>query len=50
MVTVQSKCAMIGCKRPRFRALAIAPGTVVELCAMHFEQEKADLDKQSSPS
>ncbi len=48
MVTVQSKCAMIGCKRPRFRALAIAPGTVVELCAVHFAQEQGDLEKQKS--
>ncbi len=50
MVTVQSKCAMIGCKRPRFRALAIAPGTVVELCDVHFAQEKRDLDEKNSPS
>ena len=38
------KCAMVGCKRPVFRSLAIAPGTVVELCAEHFAEEKGDLD------
>ncbi len=51
MVTVQSKkCAMIGCKRPAFRTLPIAPGTVVELCAVHFAEEKGELDKIDSHS
>ena len=39
---------MIGCKRPFYRALAIAPGTVVELCAEHFAEEKAALDAQKA--
>ena len=39
MTTVQRKCSMIGCSLPAFRSLAIAPGTVVELCSKHFEEE-----------
>jgi hypothetical protein len=35
---------MIGCSRQVYRALAIAPGTVVELCAEHYSQEQADLE------
>ena len=45
-----SKCAMIGCKSPVYRTLAIAPATVVELCAEHFKEEKGDLDDQNVPS
>jgi hypothetical protein len=41
---VKSKCAMIGCSRQVYRALAIAPGTVVELCAEHYAEEQADLE------
>ena len=44
----KSRCAMIGCKRPFYRALAIAPGTVVELCAEHFAAEKGDLEAQKT--
>ncbi len=44
MGSENTKCAMVGCKRPVFRSLAIAPGTVVELCAEHFAEEKGDLD------
>ncbi len=39
---------MIGCKRPVYRALAIAPATVIELCAEHFAAEKGDLDAQKA--
>ena len=39
MTTVQRKCSMIGCSLPAYRSLAIAPGTVVELCSQHFEEE-----------
>ena len=42
MERVKSKCAMIGCSRQVYRALAIAPGTVVELCAEHYAQEQGD--------
>jgi len=48
MVKVKSKCAMIGCKLPVYQSLAIAPGTVVELCAEHFAKEKRDLDDQKA--
>tara|TARA_B100001964_G_C13864199_1_gene435789 strand:+ start:261 stop:410 length:150 start_codon:yes stop_codon:yes gene_type:complete len=44
MVTVKTRCGMIGCNRPVYRALAIAPGTVVELCAEHYVEEKSDLE------
>ena len=44
MERVKSRCAMIGCNRKVYRALAIAPGTVVELCAEHYSQEQADLE------
>ena len=39
---------MIGCKRPVSQSLAIGPGTVVELCAEHFINEKRDLDEQKA--
>ena len=48
MVSVKSRCAMIGCKRPAYRALAIAPGTVIELCAEHFAEEKKESDDQNA--
>ena len=48
MVSVKHKCAMIGCKRPVFQALVIAPGTLVELCAEHFAEEKRDLDDKKA--
>lgn len=48
MVTLKNKCAMIGCKRPIYRALAIAPGTVVELCSEHYAEESDDLERQKA--
>ena len=48
MVSVKSKCAMIGCKRPVYRSLSIAPGTLVGLCAEHFAEEKGDLDDKKA--
>ena len=33
-----------GVCRPIYRALAIAPGTVVDLCAEHYAEEKNDLE------
>ena len=35
---------MIGCSRQVYRALVIAPGTLVELCAEHYSEEQADLE------
>jgi len=39
---------MIGCKRPVYRALPIAPGTVVELCSEHYAEEQADLESKKA--
>jgi hypothetical protein len=33
-----------GVCRPIYRALAIAPGTVVDLCSEHYAEEKNDLE------
>jgi hypothetical protein len=48
LVTLKNRCAMIGCKRPVYRALAIAPGTVAELCSEHYAQESNDLESQKA--
>ena len=48
MVNAKSRCSMIGCKRPVYQALAIAPGTVVELCAEHYAEEQAKLDLEKA--
>ena len=48
MVSVKSKCAMIGCGRPVYQALAIGPGTVIELCARHYMEERDDLEEQKA--
>ena len=44
MENLKNKCAMIGCSQKVYRALAIAPGTVVELCAEHYAEEKSALE------
>ena len=46
MVGLKTKCAMIGCKRPVYRALAIAPGTENEICAEHYAKEREDLENK----
>lgn len=48
MSSVKTKCAMIGCGRQTYRALAIAPGTVIELCAEHYAQEQSDLKSKKA--
>ena len=48
MVTTKNRCAMIGCSRKVYRALAIAPGTVVELCAEHYSEEQSNLEIQKA--
>ena len=48
MAQVNSKCAMIGCKRPVYQSLAIGPGTVIDLCAEHFAEEKGDPETQKA--
>ena len=42
--SVKPKCAMMGCNRQVNRALAIAPGTVVDLFTEHYAEEKNNLD------
>jgi hypothetical protein len=42
--SVKPKCAMMGCNRQVNRALAIALGTVVDLCTEHYAEEKNNLD------
>jgi len=37
-------------KRPVYRAMAIAPGTVVELCAESYAEEQADLESTEAPN
>jgi hypothetical protein len=39
---------MIGFSRQVYRALAIAPGTVVELCAEHYSEEQAALEQNKA--
>jgi len=44
VVNVKTRCAIIGCKLSVYRALAIAPGTVVEFCPEHCAKEKTNLE------
>ena len=39
MTIVAQKCGMFGCHEQYYQALAIAPGTVVNLCLKHFVEE-----------
>ena len=48
MTSTKTKCAMIGCGRPAYRTLAIAPATVVELCADHYAEEQADMESKKA--
>lgn len=32
-------CEMMGCKKPVYKALSIAPGTFVQLCKEHYDEE-----------
>ena len=48
MASTKTKCAMFGCGRPAYRALAIAPATVVELCAEHYAEEQDDLESKKA--
>ncbi len=44
MVDVKTRYAMIGCKLSVYRALAIAPGVVIEFCSEHCAKEKTNLE------
>ena len=56
MTLVKEKCDMFGCDQPRYRALSVAPGTVLKLCLTHFVEEggvvveEADQAKPQDPS
>ena len=39
MTLVKEKCAMFGCDELSYRALTVAPGTVLVLCLKHFVEE-----------
>ena len=46
MTLVKEKCAMIGCEELSYRALTIAPGTVLKLCLMHFIEEGGVVEEE----
>lgn len=48
METTTPKCSMFGCGEPSYRALAIAPATVVELCLQHFVDEGGVVDEKDA--
>jgi hypothetical protein len=48
VVAAKNRCAKIGCSRNVYRALAIAPGMVVDLCAEYYSQEQNDLESQKA--
>lgn len=39
MTPLTHKCAMFGCPKQYYRALAIVPATLVNLCFKHFVEE-----------
>ena len=47
MATTQRKCSMFGCVKASFRALAIAPATVVNLYLEHFVDEGGVVDEDA---
>ena len=55
MTAVTQKCAMFGCHEAYYQVLAIAPGTVVNLCFKHFVEEggvveEGEDNKESFPA
>ncbi len=55
MTIVAQKCGMFGCHEQYYQALAIAPGTVVNLCLTHFVEEggvveEGEDNKESVPA
>ena len=44
---VRPKCAMMGCNCQVNRALATSLGTVVNLCAGHYAEEKNNEEKNN---
>lgn len=47
MATTQRKFSICGCVKDSFRALAIAPGTVVDLCLEHCVDEGGMVDEDA---
>ena len=47
MATTQRECSMFGCENASYRALAIAPATVVDLCLEHFVAEGGVVDEDA---
>ena len=47
MATTQRKRSMFGCVKTSFRALAIAPTPVVDLCLEHFFDEGGVVDEDA---
>ena len=54
MTLVKEKCAMIDCNELSYRALTVAPGTVLILCLKHFVEEggvvEEDVDGWGPPN
>ncbi len=48
MATTNRKCSMFGCGEASYRALAIAPATVVDLCLEHFIAEGGVVDEEDA--
>ena len=46
MTLVTQKCAMFGCHQQYYQTLAIAPGTVVNLCFKHFVEEGGIVEEE----
>ena len=40
------KCDMIGCKKEKFIAFTVAPGTTLDLCEEHFNEMFEELRKE----
>lgn len=39
---MKAKCEMFGCKERPYKAYQVAPGTLIELCKKHYEEESKD--------
>ena len=45
MTLVKEKCAMFGCEELSYKALTLAPGTVLKLCLKHFTDEGGTVEQ-----
>ena len=46
MTLVIEKCSMFGCEELSYRALTVAPGTVLKLCLKHFIEEGGVVEEE----